>query len=63
MSVEALQVSSNRKIKNILNVFIPAPMGFSQSKLRVPAGGDLLRIWINFIGLAPDARCLACPVK
>jgi hypothetical protein len=57
MSVEALQVSWNRKIKTIQNAFIPGRMGFSQSKLRVPAGADLLRIWINFIGLAPGA-CL-----
>jgi len=58
MSVEALQVSWNRKIKTIQNAFIPGRMGFSQSKLRVPAGADLLRIWINFIGLAPGAWCL-----
>jgi hypothetical protein len=31
MSVEALQVRWNKKIRNIVNLFIPGRMGFSQS--------------------------------
>ena len=38
-----LQVRRNGRIKNNLYGFIPKSMGFSQSLLKVPAGGDFLR--------------------
>jgi hypothetical protein len=40
---EQLQVSWNRQFRNNLCVFIPKSMGFSQSKLRLPASTGILR--------------------